>query len=172
MPGAINQLQMLYVPEEDRILFRVNTTQREQFRFWVTRRYALLMLKVLNEHQETDPDISMQESIEARQAIKSFKEERAMTSANFNEAFEEGANELPLGEEIPVAFKLSYQVNEGNLNIAIQPKEGQGINMAIDRNINISLTNLLMNAAQKGEWGFDGLGFAGGGSGQERIVIN
>ena len=78
MSGAISQLQMLYVPEEDRILFRVNTTHRQQFRFWLTRRYAVLMLKVLREHQETDPDVSIQESPEARLAVKSFKQERAV----------------------------------------------------------------------------------------------
>lgn len=155
MTGSISQMQMLYSPEEDRILFRVNSTQRQQFRFWITRRYALLMLKVLRDHLEADPDISMQETPEAKEAVKSFKQEQAVTSANFREKFDESANELPLGDDIPVAFKLTYNLNSGNLNIGIQPREGQGINMAIDRDINISLTQLLLGAAQKGEWGFD-----------------
>lgn len=172
MPGAISQLQMLYVPEEDRILFRVNTTDRQQFRFWLTRRYSVLLLKVLKEHQESDPDVSLQDSPEAKQAVQSFKQELAMSSANFEEAFNENANELPLGEVIPVAYKLSYNVSGGNLNVTIEPMEGRGINMAIDRNINMSITNLLMVAAQKGAWRFEDMNLSSGGSQEDKIVIN
>ena len=172
MPGAINQLQMLYMPEEDRILFRVNTTERQQFRFWLTRRYTILLLKVLKEHLESDPDISLQDTPEAKQAVKSFKQEEAITSANFKQAFDESANELPLGQDIPVAFKLTYNLNDGNLNVGIQPKEGQGINMAIDRSINMSMTSLLMGAARKGEWRLTGSGADSGAPARENIVIN
>lgn len=172
MPGTISQLQMLYVPEEDRILFRVNTTERQQFRFWLTRRYAVILLKVLRDHFDSDPDVSIQGTPEAKEAVKTFKQEKAMSSANFKEQFDETANELPLGQDIPVAFKLTYNLKDGNLNIGIQPKEGQGINMAIDRNINVSMTNLLLVAAQKGEWGLQAPGAGSGAPPQENIVIN
>ena len=171
MTGSISQMQMLYNPEEDRILFRVNTTGRQQFRFWLTRRYALLMLKVLREHMENDPDLSTLDNPEAREAVKSFKQEQAVSSANFREQFDEAADDLPLGSDIPVAFKLTYNLNDGNLNLGIQPKEGQGINMSLDRNINASLTQLLLSAAQKGEWGIDVLGNAAI-AGRDNIVIN
>ena len=172
MPGSISQLQMLYVPEEDRILFRVNTSERQQFRFWLTRRYSLLLIKVLKEHQASDPDVSMQESREARQAVQSFKQEQAMTSANFDEAFSEDANELPQGEEIPVAFKLSYNASGGSLTVTIEPREGQGISMAIDRNINVSLTALLMNAAGQGDWKLTASAQNATSPSQDNIVIN
>jgi len=171
MQGAMSQLQMLYVPEEDRILFRVNTTVRQQFRFWLTRRYSILLLKVLQDHLESDPDITTQGSPEAKEAVKTFKQEKAMTSANFKEQFDESANELPLGQDIPVAFKLTYNLNEGNLSIGIEPREGQGINMAIDRNINVSMTSLLLAAAQKGEWRLAEMGVISQPH-QDNIVIN
>lgn len=170
MTGAISQMQMLYVPEEDRILFRVNTTANHQFRFWLTRRYTLLLLKVLKEHLESDPDVSMQESPEAKEAVRSFKQEQAIQSANFKEDFREESNELPLGQDIPVAFRLTYNIKEGNLNIGVQPKEGQGINMAINQDINTSLTQLLLGAARKGEWGLEGV--IQPVNAQENIVIN
>jgi hypothetical protein len=170
MTGAISQMQMLYVPEEDRILFRVNTTSNHQFRFWLTRRYTILLLRVLKEHVESDPDVSMQGTPEAKEAVKSFKQEKAIQSANFKENFREKANELPLGQDIPVAFKLTYNIKEGNLNVGLQPKEGQGINMAINREINSSLTQLLLGAAKKGEWSLEGV--AQPAAVQENIVIN
>lgn len=172
MTGAISQMQMLYNPEEDRILFRVNTTDRQQFRFWLTRRYSILLLKVLKEHLDSDPDVTLQETPQAKEAVKSFKQERAITSANFNDQFDESANELPLGKEVPVAFKLTYNLKDGNLNIGLQPKEGQGINMAINRDINMSLTTLLLTAAKKGEWRLGQQGPFVGDELHENIVIN
>ncbi len=172
MTGAISQMQMLYDPEEDRILFRLNTLSRQQFRFWLTRRYALLLLRVLKEHVERDPDISIQGTPAAKEAVKSFKQEQAIRSANFKQEFDEAVADLPLGQAIPVAFKLTYNMNDGNLNIGIQPKTGQGINMAINREINNSLTQLLVSAARKGEWGLEPVAGGRATGEQEKIIIN
>jgi hypothetical protein len=152
MPGGISQMQVLYNPEEDRILFRVSSTDGSEFRFWFSRRYTILLLKVLKEHVESDPDISTQENPEARQAVKSFKQEQAIKSANFNDEFREEPRQMPLGEAATLAFKLTYNIKGGNLNLGIQPKTGQGINIVINREINTTLTQLLVAAARKGEW--------------------
>ncbi|MEX0941092.1 MAG: hypothetical protein WD002_00940 [Pseudomonadales bacterium] len=172
MTGSISQMQMLYNPEEDRILFRLNTTSREQFRFWLTRRYTMLLLKVLKEHVEADPDISMQGTAEAKQAVKSFKQEKAIQSANFKEQFVEESNELPLGHEIPLAFRLTYNVKDKVLSIGIQPREGQGINMTITQEINASLAQLLISAAKKGEWALEAVTPVIPDQRQDNIVIN
>ncbi len=169
MTGAISQMQVLYNAEEDRLLFRVNTTNGQQFRFWLTRRYCLLVLRVLKEHIDADPDVSTQESPIAREAVRSFKQEQAVQSANFSDEFVESAAELPLGEQIPVAFRLTYNLKDGILNLGIQPKAGQGINIAINQQINSSLTQLLYSACRKGEWGITPAALT---ATQGEIVIN
>lgn len=172
MTGAISQMQMAYNPEEDRILFRVNSTDNKEFRFWLTRRFTILMLRILKEHLDRDPDVSTQGTAEARHAVKAFKQEKAMSSANFDEKFREGNSELPLGDDIKVAFKLTYNLAGDNLQMGIQPREGQGINMAINREVNLSITRLLLDAAQKGDWKLDER-LAKGDSGQtDNRVIN
>ncbi len=75
MPGALSQIQMLYNAEEDRILFRVNSTDQLEFRFWITRRFSGLLLKVLKQHREKDPDVMTQSTPEAKEALASFKQE-------------------------------------------------------------------------------------------------
>lgn len=152
MTGGISQIQMVYNPEEDRILFRVNSTDQKEFRFWLTRRFSILLLKVLKDHLEKDPDISTQGTPGAREAVKEFKQQQAMSSANFNEKFREESRELPLGEEIRVAFKLTYNMKANDLHLGIQPRDGKGINMAINRDVNLSMTRLLLDAAGKGDW--------------------
>ena len=153
MSDGINQMQMLYSPEEDRILFRLNSTDKKEYRFWITRRYAMLLIKILRDHMDADPDISMQDSPDAKLAIKQFKQENAMQSANFEKKFNEEPNEFPMGDEIPVAFKISYNIKDDSLHLSLQPKSGQGMNMVLDRKINSSLMQLLMSAIKKANWG-------------------
>ena len=149
-------MQMAYAAEEDRILFRINSTQKQEFRFWVTRRYAMLLLKVLQSHRVADPDVSTQVSAEDRQVVQDFKKEQAIEEANFEQKFEDDASEYPLGEAAKLAFKLSYSIkSDGNLQISVEPKEGQGINIAIHQQLNITLSELLLTAARKGDWKLD-----------------
>jgi hypothetical protein len=152
MPGAINQIQVLYNAEEDRILLRVNSTENQEFRFWLTRRFSILMLRVLADHAESDPDISLQADPQARKTIKEFKREQAISNADFNKPFRENTAEFPLGKDAQLAFRLTCNKVGENLRLGIHPKKGEGINMVIDRSINTSLTQLLQKAVLQAEW--------------------
>jgi len=145
-------MQMLYNPEEDRILFRVNSTDQKEFRFWVTRRFTLLLLQVLSNHLAADPDISLQGTREAKQAVMEFKKEKAMKDADFKRPFQEEEVEYPLGKETLLAFKITSNMIGDNLQLGIHPKDAQGINMVINRDINTTLTQLLLGAAKKAGW--------------------
>ncbi len=152
MSGSINQMQMVYHPEEDRILFRVNSTEHKEFRFWVTRRFTQLLLKVLRDHLVSDLDISLQGTREAKQAVMDYKKEKAMANADFNKPFQEDEVEYPLGEDTLLAFKVTSNKTGDNLHLGIHPKNAQGINMVINRDINTSMTQLLFSAAHKAGW--------------------
>ena len=57
--GQLHQMQIVFVPEQDRLLFRLNTTGRQQqeFRFWLTRRYVRILWKaLLNMLKAQDPN--------------------------------------------------------------------------------------------------------------------
>jgi len=152
--NVISQMQMLYVPEEDRVLFRVNSADNKQFRLWLTRRYTQLFLKILKNHMDADPDLSIQATPEAKEAIQSFKQEKAMQGANFEEKFKEKAedSEIAFGDDVPLAYRLNYRIEGEILHLGIEPKRGKGVTLAINRDINTSLTRLISAAAQKAEW--------------------
>ncbi len=173
MSGSISQMQMVYSPEEDRILFRVKSTDREEFRFWITRRFALMLARVLGEHKATDVDVSAQATPEAKQAVQSFKKDQAISEANFDEKFEAQGNEFPLGEDVRLAYKLAYNIREnGNLHLGIQPKTGQGINLVLNQTINISMTQLLVTAASSAAWKLDEMSIKNTPPPPENRVIN
>lgn len=172
MTGSISQVQMLYHPEEDRILFRVNSTTNQEFRFWITRRFAVMLFRVLAEHAESDPDISTQATLEARQAVKDFKQEEAINKADFNKPFREEHAEFPLGEKTKLAFRLTCNRVDPILKLGIHPKDGEGITLQIDRNLNTSITQLLSRAVEKAQWNLTRQVVATGASANEKPVIN
>jgi len=173
MTGSIRQMQMAYLPEEDRILYRVNTTVDEEFRFLVTRRYAMLMLQVLREQRAADPDVSAARAVGDRQAVQAFKKEKAMTEANFESSFKADAATFPLGTEALLAYRLAYEIKPGgNLRLTIEPKAGNGINLAISNALNFTLTELILSAARKGDWGLDAWLAAGPADTNPAPVIN
>lgn len=149
--NAISQLQLAYKPEEDRILMRVNTSKGEEYRFWLTRRYSLLLRKALREHRDKDPDVLSQTNEFAKQAVQEFKRDEAMAKGNFKEQFQQG-EQLPLGEEPMLAFRLKYSYNQDNIELSISPQEGAGITLALDQQLNFLLSRLLNGAMTKAEW--------------------
>lgn len=151
--NAISQMQLLFVPEEDRVLFRVNSADGMQVRFWLTRRYIQLMQRALRTHLDADPDVSAQATPDAKQAVQSFKQEQAVQGADFQKQFNEQATHLPLGDSVLLAFRLNYRVEKDILHLGIEPKEGQGVNLAINRDINASMSRLIETAVTQAQWG-------------------
>ena len=45
---TIDQINASYFLQEDRLLLRINTANREEFQFWLTRRVALFIAASLN----------------------------------------------------------------------------------------------------------------------------
>jgi hypothetical protein len=149
MAGTIKQIQMRYDSEQDRILLRLNNSDNEQFRFWLTRRYCLIMLKVLNEHgpQKTDSE---------QRGAQPGDPDQNLNRVNFEEEFKDDeTTSHPLGEDILLAFKLTYKRTDDVFTLSIEPKSGKGIRLVINPDINFSLCQLMMMAAEKGQWNLD-----------------
>ena len=152
--SSISQLQMSYSAEEDRILLRINTTSRDEFRFWLTRRFSQLIIKALKVHCDADPDISTQSTVDAKQAVQSYKQEAANTQGTFNQSFEQSES-YPLGESPMLAHKLVYKVEGEKMNMFIEPVNGSGINLNLDSKLNFNIIKLLRTANDNAKWYLD-----------------
>ena len=102
----IHQLSVTYVPEQDRILARVNTTAGEEMRLWLTRRLMLglwpLLRKVMTEHLlrlEAAGSSLETASDELRTMLADFRKQEFLQSADFETPYQEDQASLPLGEE-------------------------------------------------------------------------
>ena len=102
----IHQLSVTYLPEEDRILARVNTTAGEEMRLWLTRRLMLglwpLLSKVMTSHLlrlEAAGTSLETASDELKTMLADFRKQEFLQSADFDTPYKADEAVLPMGEE-------------------------------------------------------------------------
>lgn len=100
----IHQLSVTYLPEEDRILARVNTTAGEEMRLWLTRRMMLglwpLLSKLMSGHLlglEGAGTSLETASDELKTMLADFRKQEFLQNADFDTPYKDEAI-LPLGE--------------------------------------------------------------------------
>lgn len=149
----LHQIQIRYVPQEDRILLRIKTTDRSEFRFWLTRRYVKLLWPVMVKMLEADQRVQLQTNAEARSAVLSFQHEKAITEGDFSTKFNDDAASLPLGELPVVLAKIQLKrTGEGSNVLCLHPESGSGIDLAMKETLLHSFSKLLKDAVKVSEW--------------------
>ena len=87
----VHQLSITYVPEQDRILVRVNTKQGQELQFWFTRRLTLgltpLLDRAVTEHaaRQAGPATSHVAAMDAmsKMAMAQFQRAETLKSSDF-----------------------------------------------------------------------------------------
>jgi hypothetical protein len=155
--STIHQIQLRYDAVEDRALLRVSTTQLDEFRFWVTRRYARLLWKALTGSAARSARALTQSAPASREAVVAFEHEAAVAKADFQTRFQaERTATTPLGEAPVLLAQVKCAPLEGGLTLlGMHPVQGQGIEIRLDETLLHSLLKLLADAARAGEWDLD-----------------
>jgi len=149
----LHQLKLDFNPEQDRLLLRVSTDNQLEVRLWLTRRALRLMWPLLVQMVRSAPEVALQSSPQARDALVGMQHEQALSRANFAKPYEEVPREMPLGAEpILVARIQSKKDANGNHILGLLPQQGQGINLTLDNTLLHSFCKLLQNAVAKSDW--------------------
>jgi hypothetical protein len=148
----VHQMSVTYVPEQDRILMRINTREGDEMRIWLTRRLMAglwpLLTKMVTEHllklEGAGSSLAVADD-SLRKMLTDFRKEEFLSKADFDTPYQEGSAHLPLGEEpllvtdvdaVPQASgPLSLSFNERpaggeqprSFNLEMQPKLMQGL---------------------------------------------
>lgn len=154
--SQLHQMQLSYISEEDRILLRMNTRARQEFRFWITRRYVILLWKTITQivEKRVEEETHVQDELKKAAQILD-KHEKAVEGSDFQTQYQESTY-LPLGEKPALLFSAGIKPDPtGRAVLCMHPKEGQGVELALNDQIVHSLCKLLSDTAKKAEWGLD-----------------
>lgn len=168
---TIRQFNGSYFLNEDRILFRFNTQNQEEYRFWLTRRTTLFIIAAVSHLFANKLELS--HSPDAAKALNEFEKECILDFAKREEA---SAQEYKAGLNFPLGFdpilvmdvtcsliknseKLTHitdkkdgQIDE-NLSIDFMLPGGANINIRLAGNNLLTMCILLDQLRQQAGWG-------------------
>jgi len=149
----LQQINIEFVAEQDRLLLRLASGDRTEIVLWLTRRCVKLLWPQLVKMAESTPIIAQQAAPEARQALLDMERERALAKANFSKHYDNAGRERPLGAEPLLVARMNTGRNDqGQHVLALAPREGTGVNLAMDDTLLHGLCKLLQDAVARAEW--------------------
>jgi hypothetical protein len=83
MVASLYQFRFEYSAEEDRVLFRVSTTDHAEHLIWFARRYVKLLWRQLQQSLQTHPEVVRHSSPAARKSVAQFRRETALAKTDF-----------------------------------------------------------------------------------------
>lgn len=144
--SALQQVNIRYELEQDRLLLRARTGTGEEYRLWLTRRYAALLWQVLQER--IDKAGGMHQLAADQRTTKHLRQ------GAFDQPYAEAEpDRFPLG----TAGILGYGINvadlpDGGLALRLLPREGSGLTLNLDQPLLYLVSNLLEQAILQADW--------------------
>jgi hypothetical protein len=163
----IHQMSVTYLPEQDRILMRVNTTDGEEMRLWLTRRLLVglwpLLSKMLTDHLlKLDSAGAALDTAddELKRMLADFRKEEFLRHADFDTPYVEASQtQLPLGAEpLLVTDVDATPLPAGPLRLAFNERPASGdtaprsFQMEMEPKLMQGLMHLLEQALMQSGW--------------------
>lgn len=146
---SITQFNATYVAEEDRVLFRFNTSQSQEYRLWFTRSIVRQILALGEKAsvvvlERTHPP-------EQAKAIAQFKQQVTAEQAQFTSFVP--ATHFPLGAEPVLIHQVRANVKEKITALEFVMPKGQVLTMNLTDEMVSQLRLLLETISQRVQWG-------------------
>ena len=164
----VHQLSIAYVPEQDRILARVNTKEGKELQFWLTRRLTLgfspLMDKVVTEHvaRHGGPATSHVSSMDdmSKKAVAQFQRSETLKNADFATPYKASEASVPLFDHPLLVTEVNIApLSNGQLRLSCAEKLSgaaaatpRSFQMALSQQLIHAFVHLLDRAVTQSQW--------------------
>lgn len=150
---GLRQIAFTYDRFEDRLLLRLSTEEREEYRLWLSRLAVKRLWPQLTGMLERDPALSGFGDRNTRRAVLGFQQEEAVSQSDFGRPYEDAGLSRPLGDAplLVVRWKLGY-TEDGQCRLQLDPAQGQGLTLTLGRKLLQSLCWLLAAKVRETEW--------------------
>jgi hypothetical protein len=153
MNNPIRQMQLQFDPLQDRLLFRLNTFDKAEYRLWFTRRYTKLLWQALIHTLEKHYVTSAQfHDPHVKSAVLSFQHEQAVSQTDFNTHYYEDTYTYPLGETPVLVSRIALREQNDAHILCLHPESGSGIEFKLDQKTLHSFLKLISESVKKSEW--------------------
>ncbi len=151
------QLNLTFIPAEDRILFRIASgmpsVAMEEYRLWLTRRFVKLLWGALDRMIDTATGMNPHIAPEGRNAVKEFQESAALAKTDFTTPYATERITAPLGMNPLLIHRYETKKESGGNHIlSLEATTGQAINITLSMELVHSLRKLLADVIRQADW--------------------
>lgn len=148
----IRQINVTYIPLEDRILLRINTDDNAELRFWLTRAVVIQLLTGLTRTECLMNDPKIVNNPQVAEAIRLFEQETTAAKVEFTANFSASAVSYPMGEVPQLVTKLSIRNETDHAATVFELANNQTITINFDPQMLSSFYKLLCDIVKISGW--------------------
>jgi hypothetical protein len=154
MADALHQMTAEFVPVQDRILFRVTTREKHEFRVWLTRRLVKKLWGVAVKSFEFSPEVAEQAQPRIKSAVMSMKHQQAVQSSDFSQKHEVGTPppDMPELERPLLAVGARMRRHDTGVEVTLLTAENKAVTLNMNEEMLHALCHILQGAADKAGW--------------------
>ena len=153
MADALHQMTAEYNPAEDRILFRVSTREKTEYRVWLTRRLVRKIWGVAVQSFAAEPDVMDQSRPQVKDALLSMQHQEAVQGADFSQKHEKPVKAAPETEQPLLAINAELgRTEQGTIRLSFVTAGGKSINLNLNDEMLHAVCHILQQAADKAGW--------------------
>lgn len=153
MTDALHQMTAEFVPVQDRILFRVATREKREYRVWMTRRLVKKLWGVAVHSFEAEPEVKAQAQPHVRNAVLSMKHQQAVEHSDFSQKHEVDTKPALEMDEPLLATSVKIAHNDaGTIQVMFLTVEGRTVNLNLNEEMLHALCHILQSAADRAGW--------------------
>ena len=154
---SIQQFNGEWISQEDRVLFRFNTSEGDEFSFWLTR----LMLRGLVQGAQQVAVKALEKTHEPQvaQAVQLFQQQSAAQQTRFTDVYKPAPNK-PLGDAPVLVIGLVIHLqDDGQTDIELQLVTQHNVHLKLTPDVRHVMLTLLNTVQERAGWGvgFDAL---------------
>jgi hypothetical protein len=147
---SIKQFNGEWVAREDRVLFRFNTSQDQEFSFWLTRFVVKSLIQ--GSQQLAVKTLEKEHPPQVAQAMQEFQQQAVAQRANFQQAYQAPAHK-PLGDEPVLVTGLVMNQNGEQTSIEFQLITQKSVNVQMNQSVLQVMVTLLNKLQEAAQWG-------------------
>jgi hypothetical protein len=153
MADSLHQMTAEYVPAQDRILFRVNTQEKLEYRVWLTRRLVRNLWGVAVKSFAAKPEVSEQPRPQVKQAMMSMQHQQAVQSSNFKQKHATDTKPAPDAETplLAIATQIT-QINKTTIRLTFVTAERKAVNLHLTEDMLHAVCYIMQTAADRAGW--------------------
>lgn len=147
---GIKQFNGEWVCKEDRVLFRFNTTDDQEFSFWLTR--FVVQKLIQGAQQLAVKTLEKEHPPQVAQALQAFQQQAVAQQANFQETYQSPAQK-PLGDLPVLVTGLLISQNGDQTSVQFQLVTQKKVTVQMTPSVMQVMLTLLNKLQETAQWG-------------------